>query len=512
MPKRFKLDYDSEAMKDIINRDWFKRVWTIQEVVMAREPIVVCGKKSISWSNLHWGIWSAKSLADNGEDGGPLSEVFDSVLVAQSLWLDHYIISEWSEAPIKRWLLCEKSPESTTVRKHVIQFMSDRGWTLAYLQMAAICLTIFVRMSYGLRPLDSLGLLLLVLSAIATVLLTPTRVFKDHEWKVRGTIVNILNRTRTRQATKQVDRVFALYGVFQKLGIPLQKPDYGKSLGEVYCEFTRTIINWQNSLDILTEASTPALPKTPSWVPDWSTRYYPIFKGHPSAAKNSPARYFFSDCCQKLQTSGILVDMVTYAAELLEESRDDIFNIDRSIIDSAFLTRSLHNVDVLMEWISYALQMSKRSNELFLEALFKTIHSETDFETKDKSNLNQFFGEWYAFLTADYSKCRQICPPKIACALAMSANESLNRYHHDRCRAIANRRILFVTSKGYVGTGPPSTRVTDKVVILSGLRSPLILREVGPHYEVVGAAYVHGIMYGEVWPEDESKLLGMTLI
>jgi hypothetical protein len=390
--------------------------------------------------------------------------------------------------------------------------MSRRGWTLAYLQVAAICLTIFVRMSYGLRPLDSWGLLLLVLSAIATVLLTPTGVFKDHELNFRGSIVNILNRTRTRQATKQVDRVFALYGVFQKLGIPLQKPDYGKSLGEVYREFTHTIINWQNSLNMLTEASTPALPETPSWVPDWSTRYHHIFKGHPSAAKNSSARYFFSDCGRKLQTSGILVDMVTYCTELLEESSDDIFSSDRSVIDSAFLTRSLHNVDVLIEWISYSLQMSKQSNELFMEALFKTIHSDTDFETKDKSNLHQVFGEWYAFLTADYSKCRPICPPKIACALAMLANESLNRYHRERCRAIANRRILFVTSKGYVGTGPPSTRVTDKVAILSGLRSPLILREVGPYYEIVGAAYVHGIMYGEVWPEDESKLLGMTMI
>jgi hypothetical protein len=499
-------------MKDIINRDWFKRVWTIQEVVMAREPIVVCGKKSIGWSNLHWGIWSAKNLAGNGEDGGPLSEVFDSVLVAQSLWLDHYIISELSEAPIKKWLLRGKCLESTTVRKHFIQFMSNRGSTLAYLQMASICFIILVRMSYGLRPLDSWSLLLLVLSAIATVLLTPTGVFKDHEWAVRGKIVHILNRTRTRQATKEVDRVFALYGVFQKLGIPLQKPDYGKSLGEVYCEFTRTIINWHNSLDMLTEASTPALPKTPSWVPNWSTRYHRIFKGYPSAAKNSSTRYFFSDCGRKLQTSGILVDMVTYCTELLEESSDDILSSDRSVIDSVFLIQSLHNVDVLMEWISYALQMSKQSNELFSEALFKTIHSETDFETKDNSNLHQIFREWYAFLVADYSKCRPICPPKIACALAMSANEPLNRYHRDRCRAIANKRILFVTSKGYVGTGPPSTRVTDKVAILSGLRSPLILREVGPHYEVVGAAYVHGIMYGEVWPEDESKLLGVTLI
>ncbi len=118
-------------MRDLINRDWFKQVWTIQEVVMGRDPIVLCGKKSIRWSNLYSGICSAKSLAAEGEVDGSLSEGFDSVLVAHSFWLDHYIISEWTEAPIRKWLLRGRSPESSTVRTRVLQFMSDSGWTLA---------------------------------------------------------------------------------------------------------------------------------------------------------------------------------------------------------------------------------------------------------------------------------------------------------------------------------------------------------------------------------------------
>jgi len=68
---------------------------------MAQELIVVCGCKSIRWSNLHRGIWFAKDLVD-GEDTGSFCEVFDSALVAHSFWLDHHLISEWSEAPIRR--------------------------------------------------------------------------------------------------------------------------------------------------------------------------------------------------------------------------------------------------------------------------------------------------------------------------------------------------------------------------------------------------------------------------
>ena len=472
---------------------------------MAREPIVACGSKSIHWSNLHW---SAKSVADD-EDSGALSQAADLVLVAQSLWIDHHIMNEWNEAPIRRWLLREDSP---TFLKRFLDFMEGYGWKLAQAQIFVIVLAILTRMYYGLRPLNSLVLLLPIVSAIATVVLTPTGAFKGYEWQVRRTLVNILNRARSRQATKELDRVFALYGVFQKLRIPIQKPNYGKSVGQVYWEFTRAIISWYKSLYILTEASTPSLPDTPSWVPDWSTPYHRLFKGGSSAAKDSSPRYSFSDCGRILNTSGMLVDTVVYCTEMLKEQSNDLFSSDGASIDTAFLTRSLHNIKFMTQGILYALQMSNQGCETFSKALFETIHSETDFETKDKSHLRQAFNRWYAVLTADYSECRPICSPDIACALALSSNESLNRYHRERCRAIAGKRIFFVTSNGYIGTGPLSMRITDKVALLSGLRDPLILREAGRHHEVVGAAYVHGIMEGEAWPEDEAKLLQMTLI
>ena len=138
--------------------------------------------------------------------------------------------------------------------------------------------------------------------------------------------------------------------------------------------------------------------------------------------------------------------------------------------------------------------------------------SEPGSDTGDKSSVRKIFNKWYAVITADYSKCSNICSPDIACVLALSINNSVNRYHHERCRAIAGKRIFFVTSKGYIGRVPPSTQILDKVVVLSGLRIPLCLREVGEQYVVVGPAYVHGIMEGEAWPEDEARLQQITLI
>jgi hypothetical protein len=430
-------------------------------------------------------------------------------LVAHSFWMDHHFINEWNEAPIRRWLLRGDPP---TFLKRLLDFLACNERKLMKAHYFVIILAILTRMYYGLRPLNTGLLLLPILSGIAILTLTPAGIFKDYGVRVRKKLVDILNRTRTRQATREVDRVFALYGVLQKLRIPLQKPDYGKSVGQVYCEFTRTIISWYKSLDILTEASTQGLPDTPSWVPDWSTRYHRIFRGGSFVAKISSPRYSFSDCGQVLDTSGTLVDTVVYCTKMLEEPGDELFKSDKASIDTAFLTKYLHNIKVLMEWKSYALQMSNQSNEVFLETLFETMHSETYSNRSVKCQLRQTFNKWYALLTTDYSECSTICSPDIACALALSINKSVNRYHHERCRAIAGKRVFFVTSCGHIGASAPSIRILDKVAVLSGLRTPLILREVGNNHEVLGEAYVHAIMEGEAWPEDEAMLQQIKLI
>jgi hypothetical protein len=62
---------------------------------------------------------------------------------------------------------------------------------------------------------------------------------------------------------------------------------------------------------------------------------------------------------------------------------------------------------------------------------------------------------------------------------------------------------LFLTRRGYLGLGPKSTAVGDQVYVLGGLRAPFVLRLADfrdgvPQFELVGTAYVHGFMRGEV--------------
>ncbi|KAK8012945.1 hypothetical protein PG991_010320 [Apiospora marii] len=54
----------------------------------------------------------------------------------------------------------------------------------------------------------------------------------------------------------------------------------------------------------------------------------------------------------------------------------------------------------------------------------------------------------------------------------------------------------------------------DEAWLLAGSDVPVILRrqEANNEFRVVAPAYVHGIMRGEMWPEDTSTLETITLV
>ncbi|KAM5359271.1 hypothetical protein ACJZ2D_014619 [Fusarium nematophilum] len=64
-----------------------------------------------------------------------------------------------------------------------------------------------------------------------------------------------------------------------------------------------------------------------------------------------------------------------------------------------------------------------------------------------------------------------------------------------------NGRRLFVTDTGYIGLAPATAAVGDTVHVVEGAALPYVFRSAasGESFQLVGEAYVHGIMYGEIW-------------
>ncbi|KAH7327450.1 hypothetical protein BKA65DRAFT_510616, partial [Rhexocercosporidium sp. MPI-PUGE-AT-0058] len=77
------------------------------------------------------------------------------------------------------------------------------------------------------------------------------------------------------------------------------------------------------------------------------------------------------------------------------------------------------------------------------------------------------------------------------------------------CASI-HRIRFFTTENGYMGMGMPEIETGDQVLLVAGLPRPLIGRKVGERYQLIGPAYLHGIMDGEKWPEDESQLVDIV--
>ena len=62
-------------------------------------------------------------------------------------------------------------------------------------------------------------------------------------------------------------------------------------------------------------------------------------------------------------------------------------------------------------------------------------------------------------------------------------------------------RALFVTSKGFIGLGPKDAQLNDEVYTLIGGETPFVLRRtaISNEFRLIGEAYIHGIMNGELW-------------
>jgi hypothetical protein len=79
-----------------------------------------------------------------------------------------------------------------------------------------------------------------------------------------------------------------------------------------------------------------------------------------------------------------------------------------------------------------------------------------------------------------------------------------------RLKDVKRGHRMIRTREGYIGMGPVSAAVGDEIWVLRGARVPFVLRpRAGGDYQVIGEAYVHGIMHGEALKgEARSILLG----
>jgi hypothetical protein len=74
-----------------------------------------------------------------------------------------------------------------------------------------------------------------------------------------------------------------------------------------------------------------------------------------------------------------------------------------------------------------------------------------------------------------------------------------------------NRRP-FLSSKGFIGVGPGHVTVGDKIVVILGCYAPFVVRKLegSETFQVIGEAYVHGIMDGEIMEDKSQEIVSIV--
>ena len=86
------------------------------------------------------------------------------------------------------------------------------------------------------------------------------------------------------------------------------------------------------------------------------------------------------------------------------------------------------------------------------------------------------------------------------------ASDPAVRVFHFRAWLLSRGKCFFITENSRMGTGQGKISQGDVIAIVAGLNMPLVLTPVGNHFRLAGHIYVPGIMYGEAWPDQHSEL------
>lgn len=304
----------------------------------------------------------------------------------------------------------------------------------------------------------------------------------------------VMARSRRLSATNKKDHIYAVLDTFGAFKSDLPFPDYTKSTAEVYSDMTERMFRLLGSLDFLLEATHTVGtlgPDYPSWVPDFSYRpqfHIPANCELYHACGKSRLEYSISDDGKELNLLGKCIDVLDYHPKTA-----DISAYKNPYIATKGIKGYQQSCLVGDSLPSYP------TGEDMKEVLWRTLCWNVDvlFEYPAMSSLGPSFDKFHEALFSGNSV------DEIDKALLGEGPAAFN----DIC---VHSMPLGVTAKKYLASAPWTAQEGDIIVLFSGAHLPFVLRRNSTPdencYSLVGACYVHGIMDGEAFPDNEAEL------
>ncbi|CVK91471.1 related to heterokaryon incompatibility protein (het-6OR allele) [Fusarium mangiferae] len=507
--------YKSSMKKDVyralfhfFTRPYWRRMWIVQEVAMGNmSSPVICGNACISWNDLYKAVGI---IADDESRFG--REILETV--------QPRILPAWSFEFARDRLLHERT------------WAPERMWKI-HQTMTKI------------QNNQRLALL-------------------STEWEE---LVRALSIARDSLVTEEKDRVYGILGIKVIADRVHIEPDYNLSLSAIYTNFTEELLS-KGDLNILRLASahggyvpfkrtsdnlppsvrnrslapvllsmldtatrlqdktpvgTPCEHNLPSWAICWSCSPAPTaqFRGMYQADRNlgsTISRPAITNMA--LIAKGIVLDTITslssfHVDECDGRYPDNTFASNCSIYGDIEATREALWRTIVADTIA---EETARAPETYSWLLDHKLWQRGvagvytyGFGLHDFMARNQHFrlcGYTLEQLIFGHSKWLTRLRMTIGDNY-YNSTESQREALSWAINAMAWRR-LFGTKNGRMGLGTCAAEVNDKIFLLRGCNTPLILREYKGGWKLIGECYTHGVMYGEVTLK-ENELVDITI-
>jgi hypothetical protein len=487
-------------LQNIWERDWIQRVWTFQEILLAANPVLCCGTRSLSWHAFIYSMTFLEHSRSTYNIRDISSTPYFTWAGLLSLWIQTDRPAHWNGRVIEAGT---PSGETFPLFQEICLDFFD-AIRSCYSRIANIhfCLCIFMVLAGMPSPvwvklsgapflpgviLMALGTTLAIASMLLMFVITRPGPGNRPSTKVQPWLA-ILSAIRFRKSSNPKDQSYAFYGILRNLGVRLASPDYAKPLGQVYREFFIDLLTWTNSLDMLLWAGSFDLPDAPSWVPNWK---FPL-----ANTWSTPDLLYWSERpFWSVRNETEIVLRGRWMGEVLWRSQS-FHHVDISSHNVFDTFSNRHNTRQLVEFIS-----TMQSFGIY-DGLWNTLTDKWDIQNLmvktfiyPLEDLGLFKEFWYYDLRrANYRSANLDESVEEFLNILERSDSKKRRVQLAVCNDLAaTRRIYFITSGGLIGTCSESVEVGDKIAYVYGVSRPLALRARQDSHQLVGVAVTGGM-------------------
>lgn len=353
-------------------------------------------------------------------------------------------------------------------------------------------------------------------------------------------LLNVLVYTRPFEASDPKDKIFAVLGLAtlgatQVPAMEIIRVDYGLTPAEVFLETTWAIIENSKNMNIIAEVEDPRLKNitdAPTWVPDFSSVHRPSIYHQSQALKADgglkqsltslsnrrwlgTAAYRLGDVVASAGL-GIAQPFTEYFSKILVL----LFDLSPKYITGEDRLEVLWRTMIQngSEWVSPAPASTAQSFRDWVLVSLAMAANEKVKPAATQECIDTMIAQLETYSESDLTG---IMPEHIRGAIkTLQSTLDRNSYEVLESAGKYGQELLyyrhmriFRTDTGLLGLGQPSLRTANSLWIIPGVSVPMVLQATGPenHFNVVGPAYVYGVMNGEALERDQLELKSIIL-